>query len=213
MYFHVISTVDRAGFVKPFMVANQFSVLQQAYASSNITFRLRGIDYIVNNVWATDQADLDMKAALRQGSYSTLNIYLQTNLSITVAGAKTQLLGYCTLPTNVTYSPCRGCTLAEYPSVDYALDGCNVLAGTMPGGPVYGYNFGQTTVHEVGHWFGLLHTFQDTTCNITNLGDFIGDTPQESVSTVGCPVGKDSCPDSPGLDPIHNVMDYSLDAW
>ena len=46
--------------------------------------------------------------------------------------------------------------------VDYATDGCNVLAGSMPKAPfpVYGYNLGKTAVHEVGHWFGLLHTFQ-----------------------------------------------------
>lgn len=45
---------------------------------------------------------------------------------------------------------------------DYATDGCNVLAGSMPKAPlpVKGYNLGKTAVHEVGHWFGLLHTFQ-----------------------------------------------------
>lgn len=39
----------------------------------------------------------------------------------------------------------------------------------------------------------------------------MNDTPQESMSTSGCPSGKDSCPNDPGLDPINNYMDYSTD--
>ena len=103
----------------------------------------------------------------------------------------------------------------EFPAADYATDGCNVLAASMPQSPVsaYGYDEGKTAVHEVGHWFGLLHPFQDNTCSTSDPGDYIADTPQESVSTSGCPSGKDSCPGDPGLDPIHNYMDYSTDEW
>ena len=212
-YFHIVSTKDSVAMVTKDMIANQLGALQAAYALSNISFKLVGTDYSVNDDWATDAADSAMKLALRKGNYSTLNIYFQTNLSTIAVGAPTQLLGYCTLPTNVTYSPCSDCPLAEEPPSDFYLDGCNVLAGSMPNGPVIGYNQGKTAVHEVGHWFGLLHTFQDTTCASDNQGDFIDDTPQESVSTDGCPAGKKSCPDRQGLDPIHNFMDYSTDAW
>ena len=117
-----------------------------------------------------------MKQALRRGPYSALNIYFQTNLSSPPytytyngggVGGSTALLGYCTLPTSITY-PVPGSDGAvkavEYPMVDYATDGCNVLAGSMPRAPqgsrVSGYDLGKTAVHEVGHWFGLLHTFQ-----------------------------------------------------
>ena len=31
---------------------------------------------------------------------------------------------------------------------------------TFPNGPYNGYNLGNTVVHEVGHWMGLLHTFE-----------------------------------------------------
>jgi hypothetical protein len=211
-YFHIVSTEDQKHTITRDMVANQIGELQSAYASSNISFALVETDYTVNDTWATDVNDVDMKLALRKGNYSALNIYFQTNLSTTAYGEPSQLLGYCTLPTNVTYSPCDGCDLAEFPAPNYAMDGCNILAGSMPGGQVVGYNMGKTAVHEVGHWFGLLHIFQDNTCDPTDEGDFIDDTPQQSVATDGCPVGKDSCPSSPGLDAIHNYMDYSTDA-
>ena len=45
-------------------------------------------------------------------------------------------------------------------------------------------------------------------CN--GQGDFVDDTPAMSEPTSGCPAGKDTCPE-PGLDPIHNYMDYSFD--
>ena len=167
----------------------------------------------MNNSWATDSDDATMKATLRQGTYASLNVYFQTNLSSFDYGTESQLLGYCTLPTNVTYKPCSTCNPVEFPANDYNGDGCNVLAGSMPGGPVTGYNLGKTAVHEIGHWFGLLHTFQDNTCTPGDPGDYIDDTPQESVSTDGCPTAKDSCTALTGADPIHNFMDYSTDKW
>lgn len=79
-----------------------------------------------------------------------------------------------------------------------------------------GYNLGGTAVHEVGHWFGLLHTFQGEDCDTSrNPGDYVDDTNPEKVSTAGCPVFKDSCGlgGVGGGDPIHNFMDYSNDFW
>ncbi|MCJ1249644.1 hypothetical protein MMC30_006870 [Trapelia coarctata] len=220
-YFHIVSTTDQAHAITAAMVANQFGALQQAYASSAISFVLKGTTWTVNNLWATDADDSGMKSTLRQGRYADLNVYFQTNLSASNSGSGSfnavpnsgqQLLGYCTLPSNVTYLPCPTCAPVEFPSADYASDGCNVLAGTMPSGSVYGYNKGLTAVHEIGHWFGLLHTFQDGSCSSGDSGDFIADTPQQSTATSGCPTGKDSCPGSPGKDVVWNFMDYSSDA-
>lgn len=42
------------------------------------------------------------------------------------------------------------------------------------------------------------------------MGDGIADTPAELKPASGCPVGRDTCPGA-GVDPIHNMMDYSSD--
>lgn len=56
---------------------------------------------------------------------------------------------------------------------------------------------------QVGHWAGLAHVFSGS-CD-TDV-DGIADTPQQRDPSGGCPVGKDSCPDQPGLDSVTNFM-------
>ncbi len=66
---------------------------------------------------------------------------------------------------------------------------------------------GRTLTHEVGHYLGLLHTFQGG----CNQGDGIADTPPVSSASYGCNLNKNSCNnDSPNYpDMIENFMDYS----
>ncbi|QIW96504.1 hypothetical protein AMS68_002022 [Peltaster fructicola] len=186
------TSVDKAS------VVNQIQTMNAVYNSVGLNLVLTATTLTVNDAWSIGAgSDLDAaKQALRQGTYADLNLYFHTNLT----GG---ILGTCTLPTSVP---------SDCDPVVYASDGCNIHAGTMPGGSTYGYNSGLTAVHEAGHWFGLLHTFEGDSCS--GDGDFIADTRQESVSTSGCPTSpaKNSCPDLPGNDPIHNYMDYSIDA-
>lgn len=72
------------------------------------------------------------------------------------------------------------------------------------------YNKGRTVTHELGHYFGLLHTFSGgcaSASNCYNNGDLICDTNPEGSPTFGC-FDSNSC-SSP--NPYHNYMDYSDD--
>jgi Pregnancy-associated plasma protein-A len=161
-------------------------------ANTRFAFRLAGVTRTVNAEWFAagpgSPAARAMKQALTRGVPGALNYYSTT------AGP---YLGWAYLP---------GLT----PSRQY-LDGIVVDWESMPGtSSTYAgrYDLGFTATHEAGHWLGLEHTFFGG-CNAK--GDFVDDTPPMKVPTSGCPAGKDTCPE-PGLDPIHNYMDYSYDS-
>lgn len=161
--------------------------MNTAYSPHGITFVQAGADWTVNSNWASDGAEQAMKSALRQGTYADLNLYLINSMDY---------LGYCYFPTDSTGA-----------DSDFTLDGCTILSSTVPGGSETNYDEGLTAVHEIGHWFGLYHTFQGGCL----IGDRVDDTPAEASSASGCPTGRDTCA-ATGEDPIHNYMDYTYDS-
>lgn len=190
-YFHVIAASETVedGYITQQMVDDQFAVLSEAFAPNGVSFNLVSTDWTIDEAWADDSDELAYKEALRQGTYSDLNIYFLRTPNF---GA----LGYCYFPDNV-----------EPGSPEFYQDGCVIMAASVPGGSAAPYNLGGTAPHEVGHWMNLWHTFQDGCTG----GDFVDDTPAQASPSSGCPDGRDSCP-AAGLDPIHNFMDYSDDA-
>jgi hypothetical protein len=196
VYFHVITDANGVGNLDDASIVAQVAVLNAAYdgttGGTNTPFRfaLVAVDRTANNAWFTagpgTPAEQEMKAALHQGTAKDLNLY--TNLP-------PQLLGWATFPWDSANAPLD--------------DGVVILYASLPGGSAAPYNLGYTAVHEVGHWLGLLHTFQFG-CFI--MGDLVSDTPAERSAAFGCPTGRDSCLQRAGADPINDFMDYTDDA-
>jgi hypothetical protein len=197
VYFHVVHA-GGVGNISQAIIDEQMNVLNSAFAgfyggvATGFKFKLVGVTRTDNAAWhfagPTTKEERDMKKALHRGGWETLNLYATT------AGP---YLGWAYFP--------------GLPESQQYIDGIVVDWESMPGASsryAGRYDLGQTATHEAGHWVYLHHTFNGG-CN--NWGDYVADTPPQRIPTTGCPIGQDSCPE-PGLDPIHNYMDYSYDA-
>ncbi len=191
VYVHVMMDAAGNGNVTDQQIADQITVLNDEFAgressaaaNTGFTFTLAGTDRWYNNQWHKDRQSSSYRKKTRLGGANALNIWL----------VDFSYLGIATFPWDYSRNP--------------GIDGIRVHFDSLPGGSIQNYNYGKTATHEAGHWFGLYHTFQGG-CNEPN--DEVADTPAQSSSTSGCPEGRDSC-SLPGLDPIHNYMDYSYD--
>ncbi len=192
VYVHVMIGKGGVGDVTDAQIAAQMDVANQTFGGSDpdgrgvrtgVRFQLAGTERIVNNNWHNDRQSTTYRAQTRQGGKNALNIW--------IVGFR--YLGVATFPWDYASQP--------------EIDGIRVNFDSLPGGSITNYNLGKTMTHETGHWLGLWHTFQGG-CNEPN--DEVADTPAQASPTTGCPEGRDSCA-NPGLDPIHNYMDYSYD--
>lgn len=197
VFTHVILDGNGQGDVTDAMIQAQIKVLNDAYAGvtggkdMKMSFFNAGIDRTQNADWFNvspgTRAESDMKSSLRKGGADTLNVYL--------ADLGGGLLGWATFPQDFTSDP--------------DLDGVVVLNTSLPGGGASPFDEGDTLTHEVGHWVGLFHTFEN---GCDSPGDLVKDTPRVSQPNFGCPTAVDSCPSDAGdikrPDLITNFMDY-----
>lgn len=185
--FHVVTQGSR-GDVSNSQLEQQIAVLNGAFGGAGFSFFLDSVDRTDNGGWfsgCAGSAERPMKEALAIDPARTMNIY--------TCEPDDGILGYAYLP-------------GDLPS-GHALDGVVLLHSSLPGGSAAPYNRGDTGTHEVGHYLGLLHTFEGGCSD----GDRVADTPAEGSPAYGCPTGRDTCPGG-GDDPIRNFMDYTDDA-
>ena len=195
-------------------IDQQLNILNDDYADTGLIFELQTTTRTESEEWfnitSESTQETDMKTDLRVGDASTLNIYTVGE----AYGDGDSVLGYATFPDEYDANP--------------ALDGIVLLYTTFPGGSNAPYNEGRTLTHEIGHWVGLYHTFQDG----CNGGDSVSDTPAEAAATYGCPTTNPDTCSGEGLDrkstfrsspwssvayslsfsAIHNYMDYTDDS-
>ena len=184
--------------MSPSVVAAQMQVLNENFSKSPFLFVLKNTRYVVSDTYYRDlspPADYAVGTLYKQGGPESLMAYWGSKVT--------------------------GGSYSRFPSLFYKgedttgfnpTDGVFIDIDTVPGGRATCCNLGISLTHEIGHWLGLYHTFEGNSCSNSNTGDFVSDTPQQSNATLfECPIGRDSCPDLPGVDPIHNFMDYSND--
>jgi len=181
--FHVVYAVNRktraeVGNIPSSWINDQVSVLNSAYAGSGFSFTLSAVQRHRNDKYYTNcyNQDGQMKNAYAVDPANYLNIY-----TCSPSGG---ILGWAYYPSSFPESDTR--------------HGVVVLDESLPGGSAAPYDGGDTCTHEVGHYLGLPHTFEN---GCSSPGDSVDDTPYEASAAYGCPVGRDTCP-SAGLDPI-----------
>ncbi|MFT7591637.1 MAG: hypothetical protein ACI9UJ_001561, partial [bacterium] len=152
----------------------------------------------------TNGGDEEAKKLEKWDQSMYLNIWV-----VNTIGRAANILGYAVLPT----------------SNDKSGDGIILRAAYVGSIGTADQNYmGRTLTHEVGHWLGLWHPFQNAqrdangndipdcgTSNCQRSGDWICDTPPVLSASFGCNTARNSCTnDAPDLlDQMENFMDYA----
>lgn len=206
---HVIQNSSGSGAITQAQVRSQMEILNEdslALLGSNgeygtdiqIEFYLatedpegnptNGITYSTNDTWFNDGGQYWESLAWDTARY--LNIYTNT---------ASGYLGYA-------YIPNSGNLVGS--AYDRVVILWEAFGAEAPIGPPY--DLGRTLTHEVGHYLGLWHTFDNGCGSLASCyttGDLICDTEPQGLPTGGCSDAH-YCGDP---DPIHNYMGYSDD--
>lgn len=126
--------------------------INENFASVGFRFDLQSVNVTVNRAWSRGRGG---QHRLRKGNYSALNIYIVDGLDILNNGAA----GISSIPRRLPLN-----------TRSYG-DGTTIRASRI--------STSYTATHEIGHWLGLLHTYEGGCAEDGRDpgGDFVFDTP------------------------------------
>lgn len=197
MKFFVIHDNDKGKITKK-RINDQINILNDAFGgkqhelgvNSKILFRLKQLVYINDNKLYKSCGKSEDKIVSKYPG--------DTRKYISVYTCDDDYLGYAYYPTHEKEGDKTQVVFMN----EIAITGSKQIL----------YNIGMTLVHELGHFFGLPHTFNyDRKCS-NNGDDGYTDTPIEKTPNYWCNANRDTCPNHSGKDPIWNYMDYSPDS-
>lgn len=185
--------------------------------STNIQFTYE--KYVQIDLGVISSTNLNTLNTLIKINGSPIESGDENKLHIWVVDFNTNILGYAQFPWDLASNP--------------TTDGVVIDKNTFKQGELYtNYNLGKTLTHEVGHWLGLYHTFQQSFFNQKgiidtdnsgtiesgeNSGDLVVNTPGQLVPTYGNPyTNKKTWPSSTinsqkSYHMFMNFMDYTND--
>ena len=184
-----------SGLVSTETIEQQTAVLNSAYNDFGYTFTTSNIDSAVNAGWyyATDSHKFET------GQWNNTDQYLAMAQAMTID--VTHSINYFWTGARLTSG--LGVHPWSFPEDD-SRHGLFCGNYTIPGGEP-GLNLGITGVHEVGHYLGLYHIFEN---GCSAPGDEVEDTPYQSEPNYSCLTSNYSCG---SYDDIGNYMDYMDD--
>lgn len=185
-------------------IDNQIALVNKYFAASRMRFFAYSFERVVSDAMAssckTDLCYSDPNCAFfrdtvpqfvkdNTSAFDVMNVFLCTQIDY---------YGEAQFPwSHVEASP------IHYVQVQY-----NAWNAMLPASL---YGLGMTLVHEIGHYFGALHTFErDGYCDID--GDYVNDTvPCRSQASIyeSCSTLRNSC--GQGYDELTNIMNYAAD--
>ncbi|MBU2508612.1 MAG: hypothetical protein KJ799_18100, partial [Bacteroidetes bacterium] len=188
--FHIVHKANGDGLLSKQTVEDEIVKLNNAYEESHFQFKLFSIDSTENDQWTSSwDYRSTMKNTLAINPKKILNFYSVFNIYTDTDGSF--VTGYSYTPDQISES-----------SYHHGV----VMLSTY----FYGQSNGtkKTDIHEVGHYLGLDHTFNN---GCAEPGDDVDDTPyqDDGDDKWTCNENLDTCPTKDGKDPVHNYMGYT----